>query len=1692
MQKNVSSQIWIIFAFNRTTNVPLTGDAANITANLRIDGGAADAVDDTNPTELEDGYYYFDLTQAETNGDTILISPVSSTSDIQVIGVPGTVFTTPPNFPEMSIESDGDLSKVNALDGHTVQTGDNYARIGTNGASLTDLGGMSTGMKAEINAEADTAISDYDPPTHAELVSEINDVQTDVAALNNLSAAQVNAEVDTALADYDSPTKAEMDTAHATTDALVTTVDGVVDTILVDTNELQTNQGDWATATGFATAAALTTHDGKLDTVDGVVDAILADTDELQTSQGDWATATGFATTAALSTHDGKLDTVDSIVDAILVDTGTAIPALIAALNDLSAAQINAEVDTALTDYDPPTNAEMAARTLLAANYFDPITDAVANVTLVATTTTNTDMRGTDSAALASVATEARLTELDGVNLPTDIADIPTVSEFNARTQPTADYFDWTTDTVANVTTTANLTTNNDKTGYALSAAGIQAIWDALTSALTTASSVGKLLVDNINATISSRSSHGDPDPSGYLDAAVTSRQPSGAVNLVADQSGATIGTVNVIAGTIGTLDALDTAQDTQHSQTQSDIAALNDISTADVNTEVNTALTDIHLDHLFATDYDPSAKPGSATALLNELVENDAGVTRYTANALEQAPTGDSAPTVSEIVDGVWDEDIVAAHNTADTAGAILDDLTTPGDFKANVSNLDATVSSRATQVTVDAIETDTQDIQTQIGTAGSGLVDLGGMSTGMKAEVEIEATDALNAYDPPTNAEMEARTVPTADYFDPAVDTVASVTDVVNQVAADVTAISGDSAAADNLELQYDTTGLTGDTFPSTQAQLNNISSGTAATNVVAVAVDVTTGVEVNSYTDTAALDGTVHEVNPSGGNTTFHYEFNVGANGVPVAVQWQGYANSNGDNYIISAYNWAGVSWDQIGEISGTPGSAVIQESFDLTTAHVGTGANAGLVHWQVVSTDGTGFNTDRILCSFATVFQSVGYALGSIWVDTNASNTNTESFVDGVADNPVSTWAAALTLSGQLGIEHFQIANGSSIVLSGNSDNYTLSGFGWTLALGTRSIEGLFVEGASVFGIGTATVTHPQFEKCGFGTVTLPPSVLRWCGIGAGSGQFTAGSAGQYFIVDCVSMVPGSGSPTLVFSGLGATTEINTRRWSGGATYTLDSDCILTHEVVTGGGTTIATGGADVEIRGITRSISLTLSGAGTVQTDAITGPITISGAATTTVNLHGVSSSLADTSSGTSVNDYTVSQSAIDARTLVSASYFDPAADTVATVTEVTQMAGTIGTLDALDTAQDAQHASTQADVAALNDVAATDIVTGGAIDTTGGVVDTVTDVTNLHASAATVTNQTTLLNRIGTFTGSGVNTIIGFFQALLRNDVSTPSDVGGTYDDATDSLQAIRDRGDAAWVTGAGGISPTVEEIRTEMDDNSTQLAAIVTDTNELQTDDVPGLIAALNDLSAAQVNIEVDTALTDYDSPTKAEMDAGHNLLATAADLTTVDGIVNAILADTDITIPALIAALNNLSTAQVNAEVDTALVDYDGPTNTEMTAAFTEIKGATWASGTDTLEAIRDVEPHGTAMRGTDGASTTVPPTVTEIRTEMDSSSTQLAAIVADTNELQVDDVPGLIAALNDPASQAIVGDLMSEILENGKTVEQAMLDMWAVLIGDSAADDATNPTSITYDSPDGSVQRTHALTSTTRTQS
>lgn len=158
-------------------------------------------------------------------------------------------------------------------------------------------------------------------------------------------------------------------------------------------------------------------------------------------------------------------------------------------------------------------------------------------------------------------------------------------------------------------------------------------------------------------------------------------------------------------------------------------ITGFNDLSAAQVNAEVDTALVDIHLDHLLAADYDPASKPGVATALLNELIESDAGVSRYTANALEQGPSGGGG----------------VADWTADERTAIRSILgipasgTTPDD--PSVGILD---TIRDLVVTGN---TNVSALITTVGVAGAGLTNVP-YNASWDAQIQSEVEDALVVY--------------------------------------------------------------------------------------------------------------------------------------------------------------------------------------------------------------------------------------------------------------------------------------------------------------------------------------------------------------------------------------------------------------------------------------------------------------------------------------------------------------------------------------------------------------------------------------------------------------------------------------------------------------------------------------------------------------------------------------------------------------------------------------------------------------------------------------------------------------------------------------------------------------------------------------------------------------------------------
>jgi len=171
--------------------------------------------------------------------------------------------------------------------------------------------------------------------------------------------------------------------------------------ILGDTNELQSNQGDWSTATGFATTAELNARtlvaseyfNSNTDSVN--VGSVLG-TNLVETSSGNVADN--------LSTF---FDNEDTATSKVVDDVGTAVSGG-GEFTTTEKNQLRYRLGLDGTAVEPTANPDLSQKSDISGlNDFNPSTDVVANVTLVDTTTTNTDMRGTNNAVLASSYTEA-------------------------------------------------------------------------------------------------------------------------------------------------------------------------------------------------------------------------------------------------------------------------------------------------------------------------------------------------------------------------------------------------------------------------------------------------------------------------------------------------------------------------------------------------------------------------------------------------------------------------------------------------------------------------------------------------------------------------------------------------------------------------------------------------------------------------------------------------------------------------------------------------------------------------------------------------------------------------------------------------------------------------------------------------------------------------------------------------------------------------------------------------------------------------------------------------------------------------------------------------------------------------------------------------------------------------------------
>lgn len=273
-----------------------------------------------------------------------------------------------------------------------------------------------------------------------------------------------------------------------------------------------------------------------------------------------------------------------------------------------------------------------------------------------------------------------------------------------------------------------------DKAGFSLSAAGVQAIWDALTSALTTVGSVGKRIADNLDAAVSSRSSHTAANVRAEMDSNSTKL-----ANLDATVSSRSSHTAaDVWAVTTRTLSAFGFSVDISAAGLLAIWSYL--LTSITAAGSIGKLIKD-NIDAAVSSRGTGDATAASQTAINGNVLAVKSQTDKLTFNGSNEVASSEAT---------------LQGRLTSARAGY----LDTLNGIVAAVASAVWLIGSRTLTAFAFTVDTNANATETATAAAVAALNDLS------QAEAEASATSALNTYDPPTNAEMVARTLPSASY--------------------------------------------------------------------------------------------------------------------------------------------------------------------------------------------------------------------------------------------------------------------------------------------------------------------------------------------------------------------------------------------------------------------------------------------------------------------------------------------------------------------------------------------------------------------------------------------------------------------------------------------------------------------------------------------------------------------------------------------------------------------------------------------------------------------------------------------------------------------------------------------------------------------------------------------------------------
>lgn len=169
----------------------------------------------------------------------------------------------------------------------------------------------------------------------------------------------------------------------------------------------------------------------------------------------------------------------------------------------------------------------------------------------------------------------------------------------------------------------------------------------------------------------------------------------------------------------------------------------------------------------------------------------------------------------------------------------------------------------------------------------------------------------------------------------------------------------------------------------------------------------------------------------------------------------------------------------------------------------------------------------------------------YEGGAVWLDTNNGVSGTTDFENGTVNNPSNSLANARIIADSVGLKIIHVLPASVISLGESFADFELIGFDYTLALNSQSVDNCLIKGSSaITGIFTGT---PRIVNSMVGSITGPSASMHQVGL---TGTITVNAAGDWFIHHSYSGVAGISTPLFDFgSGVG-TTNLNMRAYSGG--------------------------------------------------------------------------------------------------------------------------------------------------------------------------------------------------------------------------------------------------------------------------------------------------------------------------------------------------------------------------------------------------------------------------------------------------------------------------------------------------------------------------------------------------------------